>query len=62
LYALTELLRADIDGHGVESIVVAPYIRSMSGTFAFPAPVVALIRKSRTALLMPAAIPRALPL
>jgi hypothetical protein len=62
LYALTELLRADIDGDGAESIVVAPYLRSMSGTFAFPAPVVALSRTSRSALLMPAAIPRALPL
>jgi hypothetical protein len=57
LYALTELVRADITGNGVESIVVAPYLRSMTGTFAYPAPVVALSRTSRSALLLPAPIP-----
>lgn len=56
LYALTELLRADVDGDGVASIVVAPYLRSMTGTFAYPAPVVALSRTSRTALLVPSAV------
>jgi hypothetical protein len=60
LYALTELFRADVDGAGVESIVVAPYLRSMSGTFAYPAPVIALSRSVGSALLMPVAIPPAL--
>ena len=56
LYALTELLRADVGRDGVASIVVAPYLRSMTGTFVYPAPVVALSRTSRTALLVPSAI------
>ena len=60
LYALTELLRADVSDDGVESIVVAPYLRSMTGTFAFPAPVIALSRAARTTLLMPVAIPPAI--
>jgi hypothetical protein len=60
LYALTELFRADVDRDGLQSIVVAPYLRSMSGTFAFRAPVVALSRASRDALLVPSAIPPAL--
>jgi hypothetical protein len=60
LYALTELLRADVAGDGIESIVVAPYLRSMTGTFAFPAPVIALSRTGRSALLMPVAVPPAL--
>lgn len=56
LYALTELLRADVDGSGRQSIVVAPYMRSLTGTFAYPAPVVALSRTSTHALLVPAAV------
>jgi hypothetical protein len=56
LYALTELFRADIDGDGVASIVVAPYLRSMTGTLVDPEPVIGLSRTSRSALLVPAAI------
>jgi hypothetical protein len=56
LYALTELLRADVNGDGLQSIVVAPYLRSMTGTFADPAPVQALSRASAHALLTPAAV------
>lgn len=56
LYALTELLRADIDGDGIASIVVAPYMRSLTGTFAVPARVVALSRTSAHALLIPTAV------
>lgn len=57
LYSLTELLRADVDAGGTESIVVAPYMRSLSGTLADPEPVVALTRTSRRALLVPHAVP-----
>jgi hypothetical protein len=53
LYALSELLRADIDGHGDEEIVVSPYLRSLTGTFTSPGPVVVLTRRSRDALLVP---------
>lgn len=56
LYALTELVRADVGVDGTESLVVAPYIRSMTGTFAYPAPVEALTRTSAHGLLLPSTI------
>lgn len=56
LYALTELVRADVGVDGTESLVVAPYIRSMTGTFAYPPPVEALTRTSAHGLLLPSTI------
>lgn len=53
LLAVQELVRADVDGDGLQDILVSPYIRALRGTFSYTAPDVYLSRTSPRALLIP---------
>jgi hypothetical protein len=57
LIDVEELMRADVNGDGLQDIVVSPSIRSLDGTFSYTEPDVALSRSSAHGLLVPHPIP-----